>query len=218
MRHRVGTVRRQADLEQVVVLQLEIVAGRRTGRHVLRQHDNSVVGRADAYFVLGAEHAQRLDAAYLAFLDFESVLLSRGIKRRIDRRDDHFLSGGHVRGAADDLSRRAVAQIDRRDMQLIGIGMLLACKYVADDHSCESSRIDSVFSSASTSSPMSVRIRAACSASRSVSIYCLSQLNDIFIALDVFLLRSGRARRAYKADCERCRRLKCGESYEKFVK
>ena len=24
-------------------------------------------------------------------------------------------------------------------MQLIGIGMLLACKYVADDHSCESS-------------------------------------------------------------------------------
>ena len=161
MRHRVGTVRRQADLEQVVVFQLEIVAGRRNGRHVLRQHDNSVVGRADADFVLGAEHAQRLDAAYSAFLDFESVLLSRGIKRRIDRRYDHFLSGGHVRGAADDLSRRAVSS-PRSTVVTCSLSASGCFSHVSTwptTTPANSPRIDSVFSSASTSSPMSVRIR-----------------------------------------------------------
>ena len=89
---------------------------------------------ADAEFAGGAEHAHGHDAAQLGLLDLE-VARQDGADRGAGDLD----AGAHVRGAADDLSRRAVAQIDRRDMQLIGIGMLLACKYVADDHSCESS-------------------------------------------------------------------------------
>ena len=129
--HPVG---RQADLDQVVVLDAEVLPGRHADGRVGRKLHDALVRGADAQLVLGAEHAERLDAADLRPLDLELLVAAVGVEHRADRGAEHLQSRTAVGRTADDLQRFARADIDRRDVQVVRVGMVRAGHDLADHH------------------------------------------------------------------------------------
>ena len=89
---------------------------------------------SDAQFVLGTEHAERLHAADLAAFDLEFLVAAAGVEHRAHRGAEHFQPRAAVGGAADDLQRLARADVDRGDMQVVGIGMILTGEHLAHHH------------------------------------------------------------------------------------
>ena len=100
------------------------------------QDDDAVVARTDANFVFGADHAERLLAAYLAFLDYK--LLVAVIELRADHGHDNHLSSRHIGRATDDLQRLVVAHIDRSQVQMVRIGVRRAGQHATRHESRQS--------------------------------------------------------------------------------
>lgn len=94
---------------------------------------------ADADFVLGADHAERLYAAELRFLDGEALLLPCGVEGCADGGHDYGLAGGYVGGAADNLQRSLGPGVDLADVHVVAVGMRFAGEHLADNHAAESS-------------------------------------------------------------------------------
>ena len=133
MRSCIDAVGRQTDADQVVVLDMQILLGRHPDRRIGGQLHDTVVRRADPQLVLGAEHSERLHAADLAALDLERLVASFGVEHGTHRCAEHFESLAAVGGAADDPQGLRSAHVDRRYVQMIRIGMLLAGEHFAHD-------------------------------------------------------------------------------------
>ena len=136
VRRCIDAVRRDVDLQHVV--RLDLIVFRRGQAHgrVSGQDDDAVVARTDADLIFGADHAERLLAAYLAFLDYK--LLVAVIELCADHGHDNHLSGRHVRCATDDLQRFVAAHIDRSQVQMIRIGVRRAGQHATRHESCQS--------------------------------------------------------------------------------
>ena len=70
----VGAVGRDIHLNHIVALHMIVLRRGNAHRRVCRQLDDAVVACADAYLVLRAQHAERLHAADLRFLDGERLV------------------------------------------------------------------------------------------------------------------------------------------------
>ena len=118
----VHAVGRQADLEERIFLQLQLLAGRSAhhGRGI-EHHDAGMVV-ANAQFILRADHAEAFDATDLGALDLELAAVVGG-QLGADRSQQHFLPLRHVGSAADDLQELGLTRIEFRDMQVVGIGV-----------------------------------------------------------------------------------------------
>ena len=131
----IDSVGREVDFEHIVVLDAEILCGWLSdhGFGSCRQHDDAVVRRAYAYFVFGTNHAERFHTAYFRFLDFE-CLAFRCIEGCADSGYHYGLASGHVGRAADNLCGGAcVVEVDGGDMQVVAVGMYVACEHFADN-------------------------------------------------------------------------------------
>jgi hypothetical protein len=126
-RQAVGSVRRDLELERLVGDRQDIGERRAGGERVAEDHDPLVLV-AQAQLVLGADHPVRLDAAQLGLAELRAVG-----HRRAGQRDRHRLAGGDVRCAADDRARLTGADVDRADLQPVGVRVLLGAQHLADD-------------------------------------------------------------------------------------
>ena len=93
---------------------------------------------AQAQFVGGAYHAERLYAAHLRFLDLELVALLVAQDASYGR-DGNRLPGGYVGSAADDLHGLRAAQVDGGDVEVVTVGVGNAGEDLADDDATEPS-------------------------------------------------------------------------------
>ena len=137
MRDSVRTVRSNINLDERVVLQVEIFAGRHTYRRVSRQYHYTCMIGADANLVLGTDHTQRFLAADLTFLDRKRLVTA--IQDCTDGSDNHLLSGSYVRCTANDLHRTIRGtEIHCSDMQVIGVGVFHTCQHMPDNETFQS--------------------------------------------------------------------------------
>jgi hypothetical protein len=90
-----------------------------------------VVG-AEVDLVLGEDHPVGELAAHLALLELEAVREHGAGERDGDRR-----AGAEVPRAADDLPRLALAQVDLRQLQPIGVRVLDRLEHLADAKEAE---------------------------------------------------------------------------------
>ena len=109
---------------------MEILLCGRTHHGIFRQHHDAIVAGADTELVLGADHAEGLDSAYLGFLDLEVSGEHGAYLRKQD-----LLAGCYVGGAANYGDGLAGTGIDPGDMQMVAVRMWLALKYVRHDDS-----------------------------------------------------------------------------------
>ncbi len=122
---RVAAIRLDVNVQDDVAVQI----GELPAEGRVRGQDQDPLGvGGDVQLVTGAEHPLRGDAHLLGPLDAP-----------IARQDGsgqghrHALAGGDVVGAADDVERLARADVDGREMQPIGIGVLLDGQQLTDD-------------------------------------------------------------------------------------
>ena len=134
VRRSVDTVGREAYGYQEVVLDMQILLSGHTHASIGRKLHDALVAPAYAELVLGAEHAERLDAAYLAALDLELLLAAARVEHAADGGAQHFQTLAAVVGAADDLERSLRTHVDRGYVEVVGIGMILACQHLGHDH------------------------------------------------------------------------------------
>ncbi len=124
----VNTVRSQVYLEYKIILDI-VVLRCRTTYHGLcgsRKHDDTVVRRAYADFILGTYHTERFHSTYLRFLDLKFASVG-GVEGSADGSDHNSLSGGYIGSTAYDLCRSTFAvEIDGCDMEVVAVGMGLA--------------------------------------------------------------------------------------------
>ena len=133
-RQAIGTIRRQLELEQIVV-EIEILADRLTDRRIGRQHQQAGRVFGNAEFLGRTEHAGGLDAAHLGDLDREVAGQSgAGQGAR------HAQADGDIRRTADDGRRLAATGIDLADIQTVGIRMLDDFQHLGDDDVVELGR------------------------------------------------------------------------------
>ena len=137
MRDSIRTVRRDIHLDERIVLQMKILAGRHAYRCILGQnHDSRMVG-AYTYLIFCTYHTPRLFTTDLAFLDGERLLAA--IEHCTDSSHNNLLSGCHVRCTTDYLHWAIrCAEIDSGDMQVIGIGVLYTCQHMTDHQAFQS--------------------------------------------------------------------------------
>ena len=108
-----------------------ILGSRRSWHCILGQHDNAVVTLANAYLVLGTNHAVRLDAAQLAFLYRETLVAV--VELGAQRGNDHLLPCLDIGRAAYDLFGFTLSEVDGADVHVVAVGMGLAGQHLADD-------------------------------------------------------------------------------------
>ncbi len=130
-------VRRQSYLYKVVVFDPEIFAGRHSHGSVGRKFHDALVRGADAQFVFGAEHAQRFDSANLAALDLELLVAAVRVEHGTHRGAQHLEAGAAVGCSAHDLQRLRSPRVDRRNVQMVRIGVVRAGQDFADDHAAQ---------------------------------------------------------------------------------
>ena len=92
---------------------------------VVEHHDPVVIG-AEVDLVLGEDHPLRHLAAELAALERQPVR-----QRRARQRDRDLRARAEVPGAADDLIRLALADVDLRQLQPVGVRMLVRLEHDA---------------------------------------------------------------------------------------
>ena len=119
------TVRGDVDLDEGVVFHTKILLGRHTHRCVGWKHHDAIVVATYANLVFGTDHAQRLLATDLAFLDSE--LLVAIIEHCAYGRHDYLLTSGHVGSAAHDLQRFCIWSYSCGcDMQVVRVWVIHA--------------------------------------------------------------------------------------------
>ena len=124
---RVGTVRRQRDVDDGIV-EPGVARVGDADRRVVGQIDDAVVIVGEFELGRRAQHAVRFDAADDAL--GERDLLAGDVGP--DRREHALHAGARVGRAADDLHRLA-AGVDDADPQPVGVGMLLGFDDARDD-------------------------------------------------------------------------------------
>ena len=129
MAERIGPVGRDVDFNHPVALEMVILGGRHAHDSVVGQHDDAGMVGADTYLILGAYHAEALHAAQLRFLDGEFLVAV--IEHAAQVGHNHLLSGGHIGCSADNLLGLALAEVNRRDVEMIAIGMWLTGEHLA---------------------------------------------------------------------------------------
>ncbi len=129
---RIGTVRRDAELDHRVDDTGYRDRQRRARDRIAVEHDDAVAVGADVELDLGADHPGALDATHRTRADLHAV---RELRAR--RREQHATAGRrHVgRPAHDRADRGAVEQLD--DAQLVRAGMRRHGAHLADDHALE---------------------------------------------------------------------------------
>ena len=128
----VHAVRRQADFEERVFLQLQLRAGRRADDGTGIEHHDARVVISDAELVFRADHAVALDAADLGFLDLEFRAVV-GREFCPDGSHQDLLALRHVGGAADHLQQLRRSRVEFGDVQVVGIGMRHAFHHFRHD-------------------------------------------------------------------------------------
>ena len=112
--------------EEHVVDERQDVGERRSGLGRREQHDPGVVA-AEADLVLGQDHPVGDEAAHLAAAQLEPVR-----QPRPRQRDGDGGAGAEVPGAADDRARLALADVDLRDLETVGVRVLLGLDDLPD--------------------------------------------------------------------------------------
>ena len=131
-RQQVGPVHRRRRVEHLVDERQDVGERRPRREPVREQHDPVVVG-AEADLVLGEDHP-------LGHLAAERALLERpreARKERAGQADRDRGAGAEVPGAADDLLRVGVADVDLAQLQAVGVRVRLRREDVADDEMAE---------------------------------------------------------------------------------
>ncbi len=137
MRCRIGAVRREVNFQNIVGSQSVIFRCRCSGSHFRIKHNYAVVRRSYTNFVLGTNHAERFNTAYLRFLNLK--LLVAVIKHGAYRSHHNGLSCGHIGRAAHNLYRAvAIAQVNCSYVQVVAVGMFLASEHFSYNYSTES--------------------------------------------------------------------------------
>ena len=128
----VHAVRRQADLEERVFLELQLLPGR-SSHHGggIEYHDAGMVA-ANTQFVFGANHAEAFDTADLRTFDLEFAAVVGG-QFRADGRQQDLLPLGHVGRTADDLQELGLTRVEFRYMEMVGVGMRHAFHHFRHD-------------------------------------------------------------------------------------
>ena len=135
VRYGIGAVGRDVHFDDGVVLYAKIGFGRCADSRVGRQYHDAVVAGANAYFVLGAKHAERFDTAYFGTFDGETLVA--GVEHCAYRCNDDFLSGSHVGRATHNLQRFACAYIYGGNVQMVGIFVRYASQHFAHHQAFE---------------------------------------------------------------------------------
>ena len=107
MREGIGTVGCDVYLDEPVALQVVVFCCGGTDNGILRQHDDASMVVANAYLVLGTNHAQRLYAAQLRLLD--DKLLVAIVEHTAQVGHDNLLACCHVGSTTDNLLGLALA-------------------------------------------------------------------------------------------------------------
>ena len=110
-------------------LQSEIVLGRRPDDSIFRKDHDAGVVIADAEFIFGADHAERLDSTDFGLFDLEVAREDGSYSGEED-----FLPCSDVRGAADHGQRFSGTVIDLGDVKMVGIRMGCALENTGDNH------------------------------------------------------------------------------------
>ena len=129
-REQVGPVARRLH-EQDVVDEREHIT-ERSPRLGVRQHHDPGVVRAERDLVLGQDHPVRELAPNLALLELEAVRQHGPGQRDADGR-----ARPEVPGAADDLARLALADVDTAELQAVGVRVLLRLEHLAHAEQAE---------------------------------------------------------------------------------
>ena len=124
--HAVG---RDLVLDDGFGLEAEEFLGRSAGNGVPGENHYAFVGGPDAELVFGADHTEGFDAADLGFLDLE-VAGEDGPNPG----EEDFLPCSHVGSAADDLDGLGRAVVDRRDVEVIRVGVHLTGQHPCHDY------------------------------------------------------------------------------------
>ena len=130
-RHQVGPVVQRLDLEDVVA-DREHVGERRAGHQVVGENHDPAVVLADLELALGEDHPLGDLAAELALLDREVTRHHSAGQHDRDGR-----ARAEVPRAADDRARLAAPDVDLRQLQLVGVRMLVGLEHLADDEVLE---------------------------------------------------------------------------------
>ena len=105
------------NLDNPVALQVIIFGCGLAYGCVLGQYDDAVVACANAYFVLGANHAKALNAAQLRLFDNEFLVAV--VEHAAQVGNDNLLSGSHVGRTANNLLRLCFAKINGCYVQVV---------------------------------------------------------------------------------------------------
>ena len=133
VRSGIDAVGSEIHLQHIVVGHVVVFAGRRTGLHIERQLNDSGVRSAHANLVLGANHTERLHAAYFRLLDCKFLVAI--IELSAHGGNYHVLSGSHIGCATHNLSGYAVAEVNGGDVQVVAVGVLHAGEHFAHHQS-----------------------------------------------------------------------------------
>ena len=140
VRSAVDAVRREVNLNHIIVVDAVVVASRGANSHVVGQHDDAAVVGAYANFILGANHAARLNATNFRFLD--SKFLVAIVELSANSGNNHLLTGSHVRSTAHNLGGFAVAKVYSGDVQVVAVGVFNAGEHLAN-HKALQTALDS---------------------------------------------------------------------------
>ena len=126
----VDAVGSEVYFKHIVVLDAVVVFGFGARHCALRQHDDAVVGGADAYLVFGANHAERFYTANFRFLD--GKLFVAVVELGAYGGNHHMLSGSNVGGATHYLGGVAIAEVNGGDVKVVAVGMVDAGEHLAN--------------------------------------------------------------------------------------
>ena len=124
--HAIGTVGRDRHVEDRV--RADVVGISLPQRGVFGQFDDAVVILAQTQLARGTHHAVRFDTANRALAQFHAIGRnhSAGQAQHADQ------PRARIGRAADDLKRAAIAQIDRQNLKLVGLRVLLRRQHAGD--------------------------------------------------------------------------------------
>ena len=115
-------------------LEVQVVLGGSADDGIGLEHHDAGMVFADAELVSRADHAERLNAADLGFLDLEIAG-----KDGAEGGEKDLLAGGDIGSTADHGDRLAVTGVHLRDVQVIGVRMRFAFEHFGHHYAGETS-------------------------------------------------------------------------------
>ncbi len=128
----IRTVEAGLDLEHGLG-EREHLRQRRSGLELVREHHDPAVVGAELELALGQDHPARELAAQLRLPE----RLVRPGQERARKRDGDRRAGAEVPGAADDLARLALADVDAAELQPVRVRVLAGLDDAADEEAAE---------------------------------------------------------------------------------